>query len=163
MRRNWSALGGRCSGGRGRGCRGCCRRRSRGRVAGGHDSAEVGECAQLVLQTGFVVGPKLEPLPPSQEGPVLEHGDCLGVQRPVGTLARPVRPPGDLDEAVVEAEVVPQRVLPPLRVAPVVGEVVHDEPVDLREWEHPLRAVPERHGSEGDVGVGRLLLAVAVP
>ena len=75
---------------------------------------------------------ELEPLPPPEEGSVLEHGDCLRVEGPVGPLPGPVGPPGDLDEAVVEGEVVTKRVLPPLGVLAVVGEVVHDELVDVR-------------------------------
>ena len=53
------------------------------------------------------------------------------MESPVGALARPVRPSRDLDEAVVEAEVVPEGVLPALGVLPVVREVVLDELVDL--------------------------------
>ncbi len=53
------------------------------------------------------------------------------MQSPVSTLPRSVRTPGDLDEAIVEAEVVPEAVLPALGVLSVVGEVVHDEFVDV--------------------------------
>lgn len=74
---------------------------------------------------------ELEPLPPPQEGSVLEHVECGGMEGPVGTLPRPVRPPRDLHEAVVEGEVVPEGILPALGVPPVVGESVADEPVDV--------------------------------
>ena len=77
---------------------------------------------------------ELESLSPPEQRSVLEHGDGFGVEGPVGALAGPVGTPGDLDEAVVEAEVVPQAVLPPLGVLSVVGEVVHDELVNITEW-----------------------------
>ena len=78
------------------------------------------------------------------------------MESPVGALARPVRPSRDLDEAVVEAEVVPEGVLPALGVLPVVREVVHDELVDLGEGQHSLLTVVEGHCSECYVGVGGL-------
>ena len=84
------------------------------------------------------------------------------MEGPVGTFARSVRPSRDLDEAVVEAAVVSQGVLPALSVLPVVGEVVHDELVDVGERQHPLGGVVDGHGREGDVGVGRLGVAVTV-
>jgi len=49
------------------------------------------------------------------------------MKSPVCPLARAGGVPGHLDEAVVEAEVVPQGVLPAGGVVLVVGEVVHDE------------------------------------
>ena len=85
------------------------------------------------------------------------------MESPVGALARPVRPSRDLDKAVVETEVVPERVLPALSVFPVVREVVHDELVDLGEGQHPLLAVVEGHRSECYVGVGRLRVPVGLP
>lgn len=53
------------------------------------------------------------------------------MQGPVGALSGPVGPPRDLDEAVVEGEVVPQRVLPSLRVATVIRKPLRDEAVDI--------------------------------
>ena len=81
---------------------------------------------------------------------------------PVGAFAGAVGAPRDLDEAVVEAEIVSQGVLPPLRVLAVVGEVVHDELVDVGERQHLFGRVPQRHGRQGDVRVGRLLVAVRI-
>lgn len=105
----------------------------------------------------------LEAFPAPQEAPVLEHVSAAGVQSPEAALAGLVRPTGDLDEAIVEREVVAQRVLPALRVFPVVREPVHDELVNLAEWEHLLRAALDGHGRQGDVRVRRLLVAVRVP
>ena len=105
----------------------------------------------------------LKALPAPQKTPVLEHVAAARVQSPEAALPGLVGSAGDLDEAVVEGEVVAQRVLPPLRVLPVVGEPVHDELVNLTEGEHLLRAALDGHGREGDVGVRRLLVAVRVP
>ena len=53
------------------------------------------------------------------------------MEGPVGALAWSVRSPGDLDETIIEAEVVSQRVLPALGVLSVVWEVVHDELINV--------------------------------
>ena len=82
------------------------------------------------------------------------------MKSPVGPLAWPIWSSGYLDETVVEAEVVAQGVLPALRVLPVVGEVVHDELVDVGEGQHLLGTPHEGHGREGNVGVGRLAVPV---
>ena len=96
-----------------------------------HHPGDVVQGGQLSLQALLLLLLQLEPLPPPEQGPVLEHGDRLGVKSPVGSLAGSVRSPGDLDEAVVEAEVVSQRILPSLGVLSVVGEVVHDEFINV--------------------------------
>ena len=49
-----------------------------------------------------------------------------------------------LDKALVEAEVVPDGVLPALLVAPVVGKVLDDELVDAVQGQALLRAL---HGN----------------
>lgn len=82
------------------------------------------------------------------------------MQCPVGALARSIRPPGDLYKAVVEGEVVPERVLPALRVPAVVREAVRDEPVYVRQRQHLLRAAPDRHRRQAYVRVRWLLVAV---
>ena len=51
---------------------------------------------------------KHEPLLTSEEGAVLEHGDGLGVEHPVAALAWLGGMPGHLDEAVIEAEDMPE-------------------------------------------------------
>jgi len=103
---------------------------------------------------------EFEALAPAQKAAVLEHVQGGGMERPVGALAGPVRPPGDLDEAVVEREVVAQRVLPALRVFAVVREALHDEAVDVRKRQHLFGRTPDGHGRQRDVRVGRLLVAV---
>ena len=130
----------------------------RGRGHAGH-GVQGGE---LRLQGLLLLLLQAEPLPPPQQGSVLEHGDGLGVEGPVGALAGTGGVAGDLDEAVVEAEVVAKGVLPAGRVGFVVGEPVHDELVDVGQGQHPLGGVVDGHGREGDVGVGRLGVAVTV-
>ena len=130
--------------------------------SGADEPVQVVQRCHLVLQHVLFVCVKLEPLPPSEERAVLEHGDGLGVKGPVGALARPCGVPGHLDEAVVEAEVVSQGVLPTLCVVPVVGEPLHDELVDLGEGQHPLRGVVDGHRGQRNVRVGRLRVPVRV-
>lgn len=82
---------------------------------------------------------------------------AAGVQHPVVPLARVVVVTRHLDEALVEAEVVPDGVLPTRPVVAVVGEVVHDEVVDAAEGEAPLGALADRHHNERIVTEGGLL------
>ena len=98
----------------------------------------------------------LEPLPAPQEGAVVEHVLGRRVQRPVVALAGVARLAGDLDEAVVEAEVVADRVLPGWEAFSVVREAIHDELTDTGESETLLMALQDGHGDQGDVRVGGL-------
>ena len=88
---------------------------------------------------------------------MLKHVGGRRVQRPVTPLPRLLLVPGQLDEAVVEAEVVPDGVLPALPVVEVVGEAVHDEGVDLAQGHLPVGAGRDGHGDQGYVGVRGLL------
>lgn len=96
------------------------------------------------------------PLPPAVVA-VFKHIQTLGVQRPVAAFARPALLPGHLDEAVVQGQVVTDRVLPALFVVVIEGESVHDELVDAAERGALLRCALDGHGDERDVAVGRLL------
>lgn len=58
------------------------------------------------------------------------------MEGPEGALTWLVRCTRYLDEAVVEGQRVPDRVLPPLLVLAVEREQVHYELVDLRQGEH---------------------------
>ena len=127
-------------------------RRERGQHLGrGHVERPLDEL--LLLSEGVLL---LEALPPPQEAAVLEHVVGVGVEGPVAALAGLLVIPGDLDEALVEAEVVPDGVLPALLVVPVVGEPVHDELVDAVERGLLVGRVLDGHGDERDVRVGRL-------
>ena len=121
--------GGLRQGGHGRRRR--MRLRLRWRDVAGHDAVEVGEGAELALEAVLVGGAELEALPAAEEGAVLEHGDGARVERPEGALARAVGAARDLDEAVVEAQVVSQGVLPSGGVGLVVWEPLHDKLVNF--------------------------------
>ena len=134
--RGWTAVSG---GGRSRGCSSrCCR--------------SVVMLLMLVLprQLFLLV---LEPLLPAQIASVLEHVPALGMQRPEGTFARFVRGTRHFDETVVEAERVPDGVLPALLILSVEWEQIHDKLIDLRQGEHLARSVLNGHRDQADVGV----------
>lgn len=79
------------------------------------------------------------------------------VEHPVVALAGVVVVPRHLDEALVQTQIVPDRILPALLVLPVIGEVPHDVLVDPVQREPLFRAVPDRHHDQGVVAVGRFL------
>ena len=60
------------------------------------------------------------------------------MQCPVATLAGSIRSSRYLDEAVVEGEIVSERVLPLLLILAVIGELFHYELVDVAQREHFL-------------------------
>ena len=83
----------------------------RWRRARADETVQIVQCCHLVLQHILLVSVEPEPLPASEERAVLKHGDGLRVESPEGALASPgggVTLPGHLDEAVIEAQVVPQ-------------------------------------------------------
>lgn len=125
------------------------------------DSIAAGRAARR--RERLLFGVALEALLSAQVAAVLEHVARLGVQRPERALARLVRRPRHLDEAVVERERVPDRVLPALLVLPVEREQVHDELVDLAQREHLARRVLDGHRDERDVRVRRLGVRVTPP
>ena len=98
----------------------------------------------------------LVPLPPPEEGAIVEHVLGHGVQRPEVALARVARLPRHLDETVVETEVVADGVLPLRELLLVVGEPRPDEVADATQGEPLVGRLEDGHGDEGDVGVGRL-------
>lgn len=118
---------------------------------------------QRVPEEGFGVGLRraVGPLhPPSTPVvAVFEHILVLRVQRPVVALAFAAPLSGHLHEALVEAEVVADGVLPALLVALEVGELGRDVLVNLGEGS-PLEVRRlDGHGDERHVRVRRLALA----
>lgn len=97
-----------------------------------------------------------EALPAAKEAAALEHVSGVRVERPVVALAGAAGFPRHLDEAVVEGEVVADAVLPLARAVAVEGEALGDEAVDAAQREPPLGRLPDGHGDERDVAVGRL-------
>ena len=74
-----------------------------------------------------------------EKGSVVEHVLRQGVEGPEVALARVAWFAGDLDEAVVEAEVVTDAVLPGGELLLVVRESVLDEVTDSRESQSLVR------------------------
>lgn len=73
------------------------------------------------------------------------------MQRPERPLARLVGCPRYLEEAVVEAERMPDGVLPALLVLSVERKQVHDELVNLTKGQHFARRILNGHRDEADV------------
>lgn len=110
--------------------------------------------------TGFSLAQGLLNLALSLPSPivaVLEHVQAFGVQRPVAALPRTSFVSGHFDKAVVQREVVANRVLPALFVVMVKWKAVHDELIDPAQRRALVRRVLDCHGDERDVAVGRLL------
>ena len=99
--------------------------------------------------------------PPDAQGlpviSVLKHIHGRGGETPVAALAGPLLVPRQLHKAIVQAEIVPDGVLPALLVVQVVRESVHDEGVDLAEGHLALWAGRDGHGDQSNVGIRRLL------
>lgn len=114
----------------------------------------------FIVLPGHLLLLVFEPLLPTEIATVLEHVSAIGMKSPEGALARLVGRTGNLDETVVEAEGMPDRVLPALLVLPIEREQVHDELVDLGQREHLGGRVLDGHGDQADVGVGWLRVRV---
>jgi hypothetical protein len=115
---------------------------------------------QLLALQGLLLLPEgvllLEAPPTPQVRPVVEHVVRVRVQRPVAPLARLLVVTWHLDEALVQTEVVPDGVLPPLLVLAVVREPLHDELVDAVQGDFLVGGVLDGHCDERDVRVWRL-------
>lgn len=96
----------------------------------------------------------------AQEAAVFKHSEGLRMERPISALARFVRVSRNLDEAIVKAEIVSQRVLPTLRIDPIVRETIGDEFVNITEWQHFFGRTPNGHGRQGNVRIWWLMVAV---
>ena len=95
--------------------------------------------------------------PPPPVVPFLEHDLVARVQHPVVALAVLSSLDGELHEALVQGEVVPNRVLPALVLSfAVVGKVIRDEVVYSIQGEPLLLRALDGHGDECDVRVGGL-------
>lgn len=87
-----------------------------------------------------------------------------GVQGPIVALAWVIVRPWNLHKTLVEGEIVPNGVLPPLLVLPIVWEVLHDVVIDPTQCELSLLAGPDSHHNQGIVGEWRfLVLGLLVP
>ena len=97
-------------------------------------------------------------LPPPQEGAIVKHVLGQGVQGPEVPLAGVTRLPRHLDKAVIETEVMADRVLPLGESLPIVGEPFLDELTDTVECEPLMRGLDYGHGYQSNVGVRRLAI-----
>lgn len=88
---------------------------------------------------------------------LLEHELAARIDGPVVALPRPAQSFGQLDEAFVQREVMPDRVLPTLIRTPKEREASLEELVDLAEGQALGGRALDGHDNEGDVGVRRLL------
>ena len=89
--------------------------------------SDIGRCCNFSISAASATHPGvtesvflLEPFPPPEEGAIVEHVVAVGVEAPVAPLAGLLVVPRHLDEALVQRQVVPDRVLPALGVATVV-------------------------------------------
>ena len=97
-----------------------------------------------------------ESIAPSKKASVLEHLSACGMKLPeVALSGRPVLP-GNLYEAVVEAEVVADGVLPRRPPLSVVRELLNDVVAYFSQGEHLVWRLGDCHGYESNVGVRRL-------
>lgn len=124
-----------------------------------------GGCGCSVTVVLVLVRPVPAHPPPPVIAPLEHVGRRHRVQRPIAALAathivvHAGPAPGYLDETVVQAQVVPDRVLPALPVPPVIRELLRDVAVDLAQ-RHPL--VGRRRDGHRDqryIRVRRLLVA----
>lgn len=72
---------------------------------------------------------------------------------PVTALPGAIGTSGDFDEAVVEAEIMAEGILPSLSVGSVEREFLHDKLVNLCQREHLLIGVLDGHVGEPDVRI----------
>ena len=91
----------------------------------------------------------------SKKATVLEHLAAGWMQLPEVSLARRAVLSGNLDEAVVEAEVVSDGVLPRRPSLAVVGELLDNVVTDFSQRQHLIGRLRYCHGDECDVRVGR--------
>lgn len=96
---------------------------------------------------------------------LFKHVDSLRIQHPVTALSvlqtvprtAVQLVPRNFHKTIVQTQIVPYGVLPSLSVLPIIGEVVHDEPVDSAQREPLFRRRTDGHGDQGDVRIRRLL------
>ena len=98
--------------------------------------------------------PDLPLCPSPAEVSLLKVVDTGGVNRPV--VALPVGRPARLDEAVVQGEIVPDRVSPSGSPVAEVKVVVQDVLVDVCQHQLLLNTAQDSHAYQPDVGVLRL-------
>ena len=99
----------------------------------------------------------LETASSPQIGAVVKHVVRVGIECPIGSLARFLVVTRHLDETFVERQIMTDRVLPALFILPIVRKTIHDELVDPVQRDLFLRSrTLNGHGDKSDVGIRRL-------
>lgn len=106
-------------------------------------------------------GTSAHPASSAPESAISQGVVAVGVERPVVVFAPgAVRVSKDLDEALVQREVVSDRVPPSGVGAAEELELPHQEVVDLGERQSMVRSLSDRHDDQGDVRERRLPVAL---
>ena len=84
------------------------------------------------------------------------------MQSPIGPFSGPIRPSWNFDEAIIEAQIVSQTVLPSLGIFPIIWKIIHNKFINIRQRQHFLRALKQGHGGQSDVTIRRFLFPVAI-
>lgn len=103
----------------------------------------------------------LEPFLSPEVAPILEHIPRVRMEGPKRALAGFVWGSGYLHETVIEAEGMPNGILPTLLILPVEWKEVHDELIDFRQGQHLVGIILDRHGDKADVAVGWFGMCIA--
>lgn len=93
----------------------------------------------------------LESTPTSQVRSVVEHIVRVGIQCPVAALARFLVIARYLDKALVETEVVTDRVLPSLLIVAIVRKVLHDVLIDAVQRHFLVGCIADSLGDECNI------------
>lgn len=97
-----------------------------------------------------------EPITPPKETAVFEHFSTRRVKLPEVAFTGGTVFSWHFDEAVIEAEVVSDRVLPCWPSLSVVSKLAYNEVTDLTKCQHLVRRLGYGHGYQRYVGIRRL-------
>ena len=89
--------------------------------------------------------------------PILEHLLAFRIQRPIVAFARLSFLSRHFNKAIVQAQVVSDRVLPALAILVIVRKSLHDELINSVQSNSVIGRVFNSHGNQSYVGVGRFL------
>ena len=122
------------------------------------DARVCGDKTGIMLQGLLPVRPLHAPT--SAVVALLKHVLAGGIKRPVVSFPLSASLTRNFNEALVQGEVVADRVLPALFILLVEWEFVDDVLVDAVQGQSLLRWVADGHGNQGDVGIRRFHVGV---
>ena len=99
----------------------------------------------------------------SQVAAIFEHIAGIRMQGPIRPFARLIRRSRHFDEAVVETQRVPDRILPTLLILPVKREQVHDELIDVAQSQHFRGRILNGHRDQRNIRIRRFRVRVRAP